>query len=60
MHLPAGFFLPNGYEFVMALLGGSVFLVLSGAGAYSVDAWLGGEREVRSQPELVAAERRVA
>jgi putative oxidoreductase len=38
VHLPAGFFLPNGYEFVLALLGPSVFLVVTGAGAYSVDA----------------------
>jgi len=38
VHLPAGFYLPNGYEFVLALLGTSVFLVLAGAGAYSVDA----------------------
>jgi putative oxidoreductase len=40
VHLPAGFFLPNGYEFVLLLLGSSVFLVLTGAGAYSLDARL--------------------
>ena len=37
VHLSAGFFLPNGYEFALALLGASAFLALNGAGAYSVD-----------------------
>lgn len=38
VHLPAGFFLPNGYEFVLLLFGSSVLLTLTGAGAYSIDA----------------------
>ena len=38
VHLGAGFFLPNGYEFALSLLGSSVLLGLSGAGAYSLDA----------------------
>ena len=38
VHLPAGFFLPNGYEFVLALLGSTAALTLTGGGAYSVDA----------------------
>ena len=37
-HLPAGFYLPNGYEFVLTLLGSAILLVLAGGGAYSVDA----------------------
>ena len=37
VHLPAGFFLPNGYEFVLALLGMAVFVTIAGAGSYSVD-----------------------
>lgn len=40
VHLPAGFFLPNGYEFVLLLLGASLTLVATGAGKYSVDALL--------------------
>ena len=37
VHLPAGFFLPNGYEFTLALLAMAVFVTIAGAGAYSVD-----------------------
>jgi putative oxidoreductase len=38
VHLAAGFFLPNGYEFVLTLLGSTAALVAAGAGAFSVDA----------------------
>lgn len=37
VHLPHGFFLPNGYEFVLALFAASVTLALQGAGALAVD-----------------------
>lgn len=40
VHLPAGFFLPNGYEFVLLLLGTALTLTLTGGGSYSVDALL--------------------
>lgn len=36
-HLPAGFFLPNGYEFVMTLAAGAIALALAGPGAWSLD-----------------------
>ncbi len=38
VHLEAGFFLPNGYEFPMTLIGGLLCLMLTGAGAVSIDA----------------------
>lgn len=37
VHLAAGFFLPNGYEFVLTLLAGSGALVLLGSGPLAVD-----------------------
>jgi len=44
VHLPAGFFMPNGYEFVLALLGATVTLAVTGAGAWSLDARLSAGR----------------
>ena len=44
VHLSAGFFLPNGYEFVLALFGAAATLAVTGAGAYSLDALLAGRR----------------
>ena len=38
VHLEAGFFMPNGYEFVLALFGMAMALAITGAGSYSVDA----------------------
>ncbi|HSA55108.1 MAG TPA: DoxX family protein [Gemmatimonadaceae bacterium] len=53
VHLPNGFFLPNGVEFVLALLGIAIALVLTGAGSYSVDARLA-TRGVARAPALPA------
>jgi putative oxidoreductase len=40
VHLSAGFFLPDGIEFTLMLLGAAVTLAITGAGAFSVDAFL--------------------
>ena len=52
VHLPNGFFLPNGIEFVLALLGVTVALILTGAGAWSLDAKIAGRRA--DEPNEVA------
>lgn len=52
VHLPAGFFLPDGSEFALSLLGASGLLTLAGAGGYSVDALIARRRGVAaSAPE---------
>ncbi|MEX2467892.1 MAG: DoxX family protein [Gemmatimonadota bacterium] len=38
VHLPAGFFLPNGIEFTLVNLGIAVALLFAGPGAFSLDA----------------------
>lgn len=37
-HLQAGFFLPNGIEFALALFGSAALLTMTGSGTYSLDA----------------------
>lgn len=44
-HLPAGFFLPNGYEFALTLFAASAALALTGAGRYSVDRVIARSKE---------------
>ncbi len=41
VHIGAGFFLPEGYEFVLTLLAASVALTLTGPGALALDNVLG-------------------
>jgi len=38
VHLPNGFFAPNGIEFPLALAGGTALLALVGAGTWSLDS----------------------
>ncbi len=44
VHLSKGFFLPEGYEFALSLLGSSLALALAGAGEYSLDRVLTARR----------------
>ena len=37
VHLKGGFFLPNGYEFALTLLGANIAIAIAGAGYYSLD-----------------------
>jgi putative oxidoreductase len=47
VHLAAGFFLPNGYEFALTLLGASVALAVGGPGILSVDETIARRRAAR-------------
>ena len=62
VHLKAGFFLPNGYEFVLALMGSALALTVAGAGAYSIDALIARRIESRNvnQSSANVAKRRAA
>jgi putative oxidoreductase len=42
VHLPNGYFLPNGIEFTLTLMLAGLAVTMTGAGAYSVDAHLFG------------------
>ena len=44
VHGPQGFFLPNGYEFVLLVFAASIAIVLQGAGAFALDNVLAGRR----------------
>jgi putative oxidoreductase len=44
VHLPGGFFAPNGIEFALTLFVGALTLVLTGAGRYSLDHALAARR----------------
>ena len=55
VHAKAGFFLPNGYEFVLTLFGAAASLAIAGAGRYSVDALIARRSDElnASQPAVV-------
>jgi putative oxidoreductase len=55
VHLPAGFFLPNGYEFVLVLAASATTLAITGAGQFSLDALLA-RRQSRIQAPAQARE----
>lgn len=45
VHLPAGFFAPNGVEFTLTLFAAALTLALTGAGAWSIDGMRARRRE---------------
>lgn len=47
VHISKGFFLPNGYEFALSLLGSALALALAGGGEYSFDRILTRKAEGR-------------
>ena len=55
VHLKNGFFLPNGVEFTLILFAASLALVMTGAGALSLDAVIGNRRRLRATPAAPAA-----
>ncbi len=41
VHIKNGFFAPTGIEFPLSLLGSTLMLAITGAGKFSLDAWIG-------------------
>jgi putative oxidoreductase len=50
VHAKAGFFAPNGIEFVLTLLAGAAALGVAGAGRYSIDALIASRADANSSP----------
>ena len=51
VHLKGGFFNPGGIEFPLSLLGATALLAITGAGAWSIDALIGGRnKQVEAAP----------
>lgn len=44
VHAKGGFFNPNGIEFPLSLLGSTALIAIAGAGAWSLDALIGGRK----------------
>ena len=58
VHIGAGFFAPNGYEFPLALLGIVATLAFTGAGRWSVDALIAARRgDIVTSPDRASVRR---
>lgn len=57
VHASGGFFLPNGYEYVLTLFAANVSLVLTGPGAVAVDNLISRPGEPHAAPTAVERER---
>lgn len=60
VHFKNGFFMPNGYEFALTLAAITLALVLTGAGAFSLDAVLFGRRPAEQPVDEAVARHRAA
>jgi putative oxidoreductase len=60
VHLPAGFFAPNGIEFVLTLMAGALALAVAGPGRYSLDHAIAARRATAPVAELRPLRRGVA
>ena len=58
VHLKAGFFNPAGVEFPLSLLGSTLMLAVTGAGAWSIDGLIGDRySKIEARPETVRLSR---
>jgi len=55
VHLPQGFFLPNGAEYALMMLAATVGLALTGSGAFAIDNLIGRSREAATRPAVPRA-----
>jgi putative oxidoreductase len=61
VHLAGGFFMPSGVEFALSLLGATVTLAVTGAGAFSLDGLITRRRTTAATLTVApSAERRAA
>lgn len=60
VHLQSGFFLPDGFEFALSVLGGSAALSVMGGGSFSLDALIARRGGSATSTSLPARGRQVA